>query len=86
MFSTVIAGKEVRRLSLTALMRVDTGGLRRAAWMKETVPAMVVEGRTAFAMLNVEGGGIRSVQNFVLMAVGWLRSVYHNFVRGSRFV
>ena len=83
MLSTVIAGKEFRRPSLTALMRVDTGGLKRAVWMNETVSEMVVEGRTAFAMLKVLGS--KSVQNFVLMAVGWLRSVYHNFVRGSRF-
>ena len=83
MFSTVIAGKECSRLSFMALMRVDTGGLKRAAWMNETVSAIVVEGRTAFAMLKVVGS--KSVQNFVLMAVGWLRSVYHNFVRGSRF-
>ena len=83
MFSTVIAGKEFSRLSFTALMRVDTGGLKRAAWMNEMVLAMVVEGRTAFAMLKVVGS--KSVQNCVLMAVGWLRSVYHNFVRGSRF-
>ena len=29
MFSTVIAGKEFSRLSFMALMRVDTGGLKK---------------------------------------------------------
>ena len=83
MFSKVIYGKECSRLSFMALMRVDTGWLKRAAWMNETVSAIVVEGRIAFAMLKVLGS--KSVQNFVLMVVGWLRSVNHNFVRGSRF-
>ena len=83
MFSTVIAGKEVGKFSLTALMSVDTGGLNRAVWMNATVSAMVVDGRTALAMLNVVGSKI--VQKIVLMAMGWLRLVYHNFVRGSRF-
>ena len=49
-FPTVIAGKEVRKFSLTSLMSVDMGGLNRAVGMHATVLAMVVEGRTAFTM------------------------------------